>query len=237
MRFFGVLFLLCLVVVPCVAEIPWCGQQDMFLWNATSDVSGYRVMENYPQLANQYTIVSPLVSSTSGEVTVGTWLTPIFDENKTLEPGLWRFHVYAKASSDAGLTSLRFRTFNRSSDGTITWLFFGNAFSGDISGGTVPKEYWVSYARRNYTQFFSGDRLGVQINVTTDNAATCTVSLDVAGNTNASLVQSSYWACQDEYVSASARSQATDSSAIGIVFGLLGGLVGGLIIYRGDKKV
>lgn len=233
MKYAYVAIALCLVIIPCVAEIPLCGQQDMFLWNASSSISGYRAMNNYPELSPQYTISSPSVSSTTGEKTVGTWITPQFTTNKVLEPGLWRFHIYAKSTSDVGLTTLKFRTFNRSADGTITWLFFGNAFSGDISGGTVPKEYWVSYARRNYTYFFPGDALGVQINVSTDNSASRYVTLDVAGNTNASLVQSSYWSCPEE--SKTQNFEDSGLGIIGILFGILGGLLGAMIISRRNK--
>ena len=232
MRIWGVLLVLCLGVVPCVAEIPWCGQQDLFFWNASSDIPDYRIMNNYPERVDQVTIKSPSVTASTGDKTVGTWLSPPVESIKTLEPGLWRFHTYVTASSDSGITTLKFRSFNRSSDGTITWLFFGNAFSEDINGGTVPTEYWVSYARRNSTVFFPGDRFGIQINVSTNSAASRLVMMDVAGNTNASLAQISYWGCPE-----TETSQLRDSSTLGIIFGLLGGLIGGLIIIRGDKKL
>lgn len=177
------------------ADIPWCHHQDVFFWNSSNDV-GYRVMDNFPELNSQQTITSPLVSSTTGEKTLGVWLTPTGSlDSTTIAPGLWRFRVYAVASSDSGTTTLKYRIFNKSATGVVTWLFFGNAFSKDISAGTTPSEYLTSYARRNYTQFFPGDRLGIQINVSTDNPAARTVSVDVAGNTNASMVTIGYWQC------------------------------------------
>ncbi len=176
--------------------VPWCEDIDMFFWYLNDDIPGYRVLNNEPEPDDQHTITSPSVSSTTGEQTLGTWITPITSfSTKTIAPGLWRYRIYAKASSDAGITTMKFRTFNRSSDGTITWLFFGNAFTKDITHGTVPDEYLLSYARRNYTTLFPGDRLGIQVNVSTDSAAARTVSMDIGGNTNASMVGVSYWLC------------------------------------------
>jgi len=191
------LLILFLLISPASAAniIPWCYQQDAFLWNSTGDI-GYRTLNNYPELDGQRSITTIPITASSGEVTLGTWITPSGSpDTSTLAPGLWRFRTYARASSDAGITTLKYRIFNRSSSGTITWLFFGNAFSRDISSGTVPAEYLTSYARRNYTTFFPGDRLGIQINVSTDSASARTVTLDVAGNTNASMVTIGYWLC------------------------------------------
>jgi hypothetical protein len=123
---------------------------------------------------------------------------------------------------------MHFRIFNRSSSGTVTFLFFGNAITRDISAGTTPALYEVNYARRNATTFFVGDRLGVQVNVSTDNAASRTVSLDVAGNTNATMVSNAYWQCDDE----TGSSDSGGGDGTGIMFGVIGGLIGGLILIR-----
>lgn len=177
-----------------VISIPYCFHQDMFLWNSTG-TDGNRLLVNYPELDSQRTITSPAFASTSGEITVGTWTTAPFTQDAIIDPGLWVYSIYAKASSDAGTTTLKYRMFNKTSGGTITWLFFGNAFSEDINSGVLPKQYITSYARRNITWLQTGDRLGIQINASTDNSAARTVSIDLAGNTNASVVSIGYWVC------------------------------------------
>ena len=148
---------------------PWCAHQDIFLYSAYDDIAGLRRMTNVPEINGTKTITSASITSSSGEVTLGTWLTPTFSstDSLTLAPGLWVFRSHARASSDAGTTTLKYRVFNRTATGTITWLFYGNAFSKDIGSGTIPSLYETSYARRNYTQLFPGDRLGIQINVST----------------------------------------------------------------------
>lgn len=173
---------------------PWCAHQDMFLWGAYTDISGKLAMRNYPELNNTKALTSASFTSSSGEVTVADWLTPAFSstETTTVAPGLWIFRIYANSSSDAGKTTLKYRMYNRSSSGTITWLFYGNAFSEDINSLQL---YETSYARRNFTTLFPGDRFGIQINASTDNAAARTVTVQVAGNTNASVVSASYFLC------------------------------------------
>lgn len=191
----AILVLIFLIVAPVSAQT-WCGAPDLFFWSTNDTIDEYRVMQNYPQLTDQVTLISPSVSSTTGQKTLGTWITP---ENSiypmTLDPGLWRFRVYAKASSDAGLTQIQFHAINRSSDGTETDLFYGQAIILDIDKTITPSEYLLSYARRNATTFFPGDRLMIRANVSTDSAAERTVSMDVAGNTNASMVSISYFDC------------------------------------------
>jgi hypothetical protein len=177
-------------------EIPLCGRQDFFFYNASSEIAGHRLMKNYPELDGQRTIVSPSIDSTSGEVTLGTWiLNSGVTETKMLAPGTWDFRPYFISSSDAGLTRSHIRVFNMSSAGNKTYFWFGNAVITDIGKTTVPRIYDIHYARRNYTSFFTGDRLGVQINVSTDSAAARTVTIELAGNTNASMFSNAYWLC------------------------------------------
>lgn len=193
----AILFIVVFVIVPSHAAFdwPWCGEQDIFLRNDSSDISGYMVMDHLPQIDIQHDITSePFVAGQ--EVVVGTWITPAGSPGvSALGPGLFRFRTYAYASSSSGITSLKFYIINRSSDGTETNLFYGNAITKDIDKTVVPAEYLTSYARRNYTAMFSGDRLVIRVNATTDSASARTVTLETAGNTNASMVGVSYFLC------------------------------------------
>jgi hypothetical protein len=194
-------YLICLViligmiVVPCAADFPWCAQQDLFFWNASSDIPGYKVLDHIPQLAPQSSITTPSFAVSSGEITLGTWATPSGKPGAELAPGLWRFRTYAYASSTSGTTSLRFYAINRSASGIETPLFFGNAITRDIDATGVPQEYLTSYARRNSTTLFPGDRLLIRVNASTNSASARTITYEMAGNTNASMVSIGYFQC------------------------------------------
>jgi len=178
--------------------IPWCARQDLFFYNASSDISGYRKLKNYPELDSQRSITSASITSSSGEVTLGTWITePDRPGEIMLAPGIWDFSNYLRVSSDAGITLADIRVFNQTSNGTKTWFWYGNAIISDINKGIIPQKYELTYARRNLTQFFAGDRLGIQINVSTDADSARTVTMDMAGNTNASMVSIAYFLCPD----------------------------------------
>lgn len=197
MRFWLLATILLVLTAPVTAATwPWCADQDIFFWNSSSDVSGYRVMDHIPQLSDQRSVTSPPVSTSTGEVTLGTWVTPAGSPGVSqIGPGLFRFRTYAYTSSASGKTWIKFYVINRSASGTETVLFFGNAITRDIDATTVPTEYLTSYARRNYTTMFSGDRLAIRVNASTDSAAARTVTMEVAGNTNASMVSVSYFLC------------------------------------------
>jgi len=192
---FAALFLIGLFcITPCfAADFPWTGHQDIMFHNSSSDIAGYRTIDHVPERADQASITTAPITAASGEITLGTWLTPPFEETTTIAPGRWIFRTYAVASSDSGQTLMHFRIFNRTETGEITYLFFGRAISQDINRGITPAEYNTYYARRNTTTIHPGDRLGIQINVSTDSAAARTVTLGVAGNINASYVSTGYW--------------------------------------------
>jgi hypothetical protein len=184
--------------VNCPETYSWCGRQDVFFWNQSSNLTGFRKLNNVPEKDIQRNITSASITASSGEVTLGTWITDAgAPGTTTLAPGSWDFRTYFTASSSAGNTRANYRIFNQTHNGTKTWLFFGSAITKDITSGTIPGEYQTSYARRNYTTFYSGDRLGIQINVTTDSASARTVTMDMAGNTNASMVSIAYFLCPD----------------------------------------
>lgn len=199
-RILVVLLVSLLTVVPVAAydDWPWCADQDIFFWNNSSDITGYRTMDHVPEKADRVAIVSPSFSSSTGEVIIGTWVTPSGSPGTTtLGPGLWRFRTYAFASSSTGVNTIQFYIINRSSDGTETDLFYGNAITTDIERGTTPTEYLTSYVRRNYTTFFTGDRLVIRANASTTVASARTLTMEVAGNTNASMVSVSYFVCDE----------------------------------------
>jgi hypothetical protein len=191
------IMLIGLIVVPCAADFPWCAQQDLFFWNASSDIIGYKVLDHIPQLASQSPITTPPFTASSGEITLGTWATPRGKPGNELAPGLWRFRTYAYSSTTAGSTTLKFYAINRSASGIETALFFGNAITNDIDATGVPREYLTSYARRNSTTIFPGDRLLIRVNASTDSASARTLTYDMAGNTNASMVSIGYFLCPE----------------------------------------
>jgi hypothetical protein len=196
-----------------IGIIPYCARQDLFFYNASSDISGYKKLKNQPELDGQRQIESESITSSSGEKTLGTW---IMDSGEpgiiTLAPGSWDFRSYFLTSSDAGKTFVEYRVFNQTANGTKTWLWFGKAIEGDLISGTIPKEYGLSYARRNFTQFFTGDRLGVQVNVSTNSASARTVKMELAGNTNTSMVSIAYFLCN---ISSTATTPITTTSTLG----------------------
>lgn len=211
------------------AEWPWCADQDIFFWNASSDITGYRVMDHIPELASQKQITSASFSSSSGEVIVGTWATPIGSPGVSqIGPGLFRFRTYASASSSSSVTTLKFYIINRSATGTETNLFYGNAITRDIDQTTVPAEYLTSYARRNYTTLFPGDRLVIRVNASTTSASPRTVTMEVAGNTNASMVSVSYFLC-DTY-----QSQPVNDLPVSAAIPI--GALAGLVAFIGIRK-
>jgi PKD repeat protein len=175
--------------------IPLCGRQDFYFYNMTADLTGYRMLKNIPELDSQKQITSASVTSASGEVTLGTWVSPAFTTDTSLAQGSWDFRNYFTTSNSAGITRSQIRVFNLSSSGVKTFFWYGNAIISDIDKTTIPSTYELSYARRNYTTFNAGDRLGVQINVSTDSASSRTVTMDLAGNTNASMFSNAYWVC------------------------------------------
>lgn len=210
----------------------WCADQDVFFWNASSDISGYRILDHRPEIDSQQSITTPSFSSSSGEIIVGTWATPINSPGiTTLAPGQWRFRTYAYSSTTSGITTLKFYAINRSSSGVETNLFYGNAITQDVDATGVPTEYLTSYARRNYTTMFSGDRLVIRVNASTTSSSARTLTYLLAGNTNASMVSVSYFICDAE------EDNQSGLAGAGIVVGLIGGMLGAIIIARrGDAK-
>lgn len=220
----------------------WCAIQDINYWNQTSGIGTYYLMDHIPQLASGSSIASPSIVSADGEKTLGQWLTPAFTQQTEIAPGRFIFRSYMSTTSSSGTTTVHYRLFNRSSTGVITWLFFGTAFSKDINSGAIPAEYTTDYARRNQTRLFAGDRLGIQINVSTNSAAARTVIFDLAGNTNASYVRSSYWICNsgsssnifgagdNAVINQSFAQDPTDGKSIPWPLWVISGFVGILLI-------
>jgi len=190
-----ILFLISISGVNALSNhFPWFGHQDVFFGNASSDINDYKIIDQVPERDIQHMLISPPFDSSTGEVLLGNWIIPIdtLDTN-ILAPGLWRFRIYSHASTSSGLTKLHFYAINRSSSGTETDLFFGQAILLDIERGDIPAEYLLSYARKNYTKFFENDRLVIKINASTDNANSRTITIDLGGNTNASMVSIGYF--------------------------------------------
>lgn len=192
-------FLLLVLVCPVLAAsggFQWCGHQDIFFWNGSSDISGYKVIDHIPQIADQQEIKTPSFTSGSGKILVGSWITPNGSPGiSTLAPGLWRFRTYAYSTTTSGVTTLEFVLLNRSSTGVETNLFYNKIITQDIDATGYPQEYLTSYARRNSTSFFDGDRLVIKMYASTTSVSSRQLTIDIAGNTNASMVSSSYYIC------------------------------------------
>jgi hypothetical protein len=223
--------LLILLLIPTASALDdwdWCADQDVFFWNASSDISGYRILDHRPEIDSQRSITTPSFSSSSGEIVVGSWVTPVGSPGVSmLAPGQWRFRTYAYSSSTSGVTTLEFYAINRSSTGVETNLFFGNAITQDIDATGTPNEYLTSYARRNYTTMFPGDRLVIRVNASTTSSSARTLTYLLAGNTNASMVSVSYFICPD------AVSGGIGNDAGVLVAGAaMVGLIVGLILIR-----
>lgn len=191
-------------VLPAYTDWPWCAKQDIFFWNLSDAISGYRVADHRPEINNtDYTHVE--VSSGTGSVNLGSWITPRGSPGVTvIGPGLWRFRSYLNVSSAVGTTVYEYKLFNRSSDGTETDLFYGHSITADVNSLT-PIEYLTSYARRNYTTLFSGDRLVIKINASTTSVAARDAWISLAGNSQASMVESGYYICTNPQASAVAQ--------------------------------
>lgn len=174
-----------------------CGSVDIFFHNASSDISTYNIMDHYPEMSDQKSL-SATVSTGTGDKTVGTWISPQNQfGTQYIYPGLWRFRIYAYSTSTSGTNTLKFYAINRSANGVETDLFFGKAITEDIDS-TSPREYLFSYARRNYTTIFPGDRLVIRVVASTNSAAARDITMEVSGNTNASMVQIGNFYCPDE---------------------------------------
>jgi hypothetical protein len=210
--------LLCAVVilispVGALSPIPWCAQQDLFFFNQSSaDIAGYRVLQNYPELSNERVLKSPGVTAASGEKTIATFIVPEgeFYKDNSIQPGLWRFRGYFNASSAVGDTTVKYYLINRTSTGTETVLFYGNAITQDINTLDMS-EYLTSYARRNATALFPGDRLAIRVNVSTTSTAARNVHMAVAGNLHASMVSMAYFHCTDEDILPSGAGSAASA--------------------------
>jgi len=57
--------LIALIIPSGAAAFPWCGIQELFFWNESSDVDGYRVLDHIPELTDQVE-VNVTVSSSTG---------------------------------------------------------------------------------------------------------------------------------------------------------------------------
>jgi len=175
----------------------WCGEQDIFFRNDSSDIAGYFVMDHRPQIEDTKYFATT-VSSGTGSKRIATWATNTSSPGVSMiGPGLWRFRVYLNVSSAVGNTNFEFKIFNRSADGTETDLFYGHVISKDINDLT-PTEHLISYARRNYTQLFEGDRLVITVNASTSSVAARDAYIWVAGNNYTSMVESGYYLCPAE---------------------------------------
>jgi len=216
------------------ACFPWCGIQELFFWNASSDVSGYKILDHYPELSEQRE-VNVTISAATGSQQLGAWLSPAGTPGvTTIAPGFWRFRTFHNVSSQVGTTTLEFFIMNRSSTGVETNLFYNKAITEDINS-LDPNEYLLSYARRNATTMFAGDRLLLKVNASTSSVTARKVYMWLAGNTNTSMVQASNFICCDDGSCSGSGSGISGIEWPLMVYGLIGGILGALVIIRRGK--
>ena len=216
------------------ACFPWCGIQELFFWNESSDVSGYKILNHYPELSSQRE-VNVTISSATGSQQLGAWVSPSGTPGvTTIAPGFWRFRTFHNVSSQVGTTTLEFFIMNRSSTGVETNLFYNKVITEDINS-LIPDEYLLSYARRNATTMFAGDRLLLKVNASTTSVTARKVYMWLAGNTNTSMVQASNFICCDDGSCSGGGSGISGIEWPLIVYGLVGGILGALVIIRRGK--
>lgn len=213
----------------------WCDKQDMFFCWTASDIAGYRGWTNLPELSVQR-FVSVDVDNTVARRIIGCWTTPAGLPGVTsIAPGLWRFRTYHNVSSAVGNSFVQFEIYNRSLDGTETRLWYGDALTKEINTLTT-EEYLTSYARRNWTVLFSGDRLVMKAYACTTGVASRTVSMSLAGNTNTSMVDGGWFICEDDnQVAATVNITDDDTPAMGLA-AIIGGLAGGLLVVARKRR-
>jgi hypothetical protein len=228
--------LLILLLIPTVSawdDWPYCGDQSLFFRNDSSDIAGYYVLDHRPEIASEYAR-KVAVSSGTGPKTIGKWVLPSTWQNvSVIAPGLWRFRMYHNVSSAVGMTTFEYAVFNRSASGVETNLFFQKSITTDVDSLT-PTEYLTSYARRNYTALFPGDRLLIRVNASTTSVTERDAWITVAGNSRASMVDMEYFLCPalDNPTTTAAAASRSDDIAIPVAASVIGVGIVGLILIR-----
>ena len=222
--------------VPPILELPWCDKPDLFFWwNDTGDITNYRTMNNVPEIRDQiFTQVT--VDQERGPAPLGCWSTPAAKPGVTwIAPGIWRFRTYHNVSPAVGNSYIQFQVFNRSLDGTETDLFYGLILTKEINTLTT-EEYLTSYAKRNWTKLFTGDRLVIKAFGCTTSVNARTISMAVAGNTNASMVSMGWLMCDDDCGSSmiglagSGALPPEDDTDMLLMAAITGGMVAGVTV-------
>jgi len=217
-------------------ELPWCDKPDLFFWwNDTGDITNYRTMNNVPEIRDQiFTQVT--VDQERGPAPLGCWSTPAAKPGVTwIAPGIWRFRTYHNVSSAVGNSYIQFQVFNRSLDGTETDLFYGLILTKEINTLTT-EEYLTSYAKRNWTKLFTGDRLVIKAFGCTTSVNARTISMALAGNTNASMVSMGWLMCDDDCGSSmiglagSGALPPEDDTDMLLMAAITGGMVAGVTV-------
>jgi len=187
-------------IASCVTppDFLWCGKQDIFFWNESSDLikdGSYKIIDHIPEKADESLVQAVDIVPASGEVLLGAFATPIGSPGVTMiAPGLWRSRAYFNTTSAVGLTHIEFKIYNRSATGVETKLFYKPFITQDIDN-SVSTEFLTSYARRNATTLFDGDRIVIKVYASTLSLPARTVSMVVGGNIRASMIESGWYIC------------------------------------------
>ena len=215
-------------------EYDMCGDMNLFFWNDSSSLGvNYNRLSTHPQLEDAK-IMSATVSAATGEKTIGSFVTEPFPNGKVLGPGLTRYRTYLNVSSAVGITKYDFIPYNVSPTGVATRMFFGVPRTEEVNE-LAAREYLTSYARRNYTYFLPGERLLIRVNVSTTSVTERTAYFNIAGTSQASMVQVGYWICDDSMTCCNSDSGG-GGEATGAAFGLIGGLMAAVICCHRRRK-
>jgi hypothetical protein len=224
MKYLACLVILVLLSTPCLAaaDYEYCGDMNLFFWNDSSTFgSGYNKLSTMPQMQDAK-IMSVAVSSSTGEKTIGSFITEPFPNGKIMGPGLTRYRTYLNVSSAVGITQYNFIPYNVSPSGVETEMFFGVPRTEDVNE-LAAREYLTSYARRNYTYFLPGERLLIRVNASTTSEVSRTAYFNIAGTSQASMVRVGYWVCDPPvvYRSGNAGTRAPTLPAVSVIMVLL----------------
>lgn len=223
------------LVVPAMAIQPWCGSVEIFPYVNTSPTNpDYYQLVNHPPPASQ-TTTTITFNSADGDVLIGQYLSPPFEDGVIIDPALWRARTQHYIDSNVGTTQVVYKIYNYTSGGVeIGPLWYNEWSSDDIDGVTsIPQEHITNYARRNTTVLFPGDSLLLKMYGRTTRVTDVKLATITSGNVNTSYISAGYFEECDELV---ADSQSNGNEAIGILFGIVGGLLGGILILRRERK-
>jgi len=233
------LCMIALLVAPAAAAT-WAGENHntfFLISNSTTAPTTYYNWDNAPEIVDS-TASTITINAGMGTVLWKSYITKPGEPGvTTILPNMWRYRLYLGADSAVGETQIQAVLYNRSLDGTETRVFYNAMASADING-LGPTEYLISYARRNVTTLFPGDRLVMKFYVKTSKVSNTIVTMWNGGTNTSSMVSAGTFYVPEldpdfpEDIDAIAGSGAMTS---GLIAGGIGGTVA-LMLYARRKR-